>query len=149
MSALVALFGLCALMVMPRAALAADLYLLAIGIGDYQDKRIPELKYTDDDVNALRIWAEGQRGHYYHQTHVKTLLNAQATRPDIVQALLEYYQGAQPEDLLVLYLSGHGVVDAASGSWNFLPVEADFDNIAGTGLDQDELLRKLIRGTRD
>lgn len=130
----------------PRGLSAAerpDLYVLAVGISHYQDPGIPTLSYADDDARAMVAWAKGQENRVYGQVHTLLLLDAEANRKNVLQALLEFFRPASPDDQLIFFLAGHGMVDPATGTWHALPTEAEAKNITGTGLEQHDLLSRL------
>lgn len=97
------------------------LYLLTISVADYQDERIPALRFPEDDARALRAWAQAQEGKLYGQVRVDSLTNPQASRSAIIEKLIHFYRDAQPQDQLILYLAGHGKVVNERGTWHFLP----------------------------
>lgn len=136
---------------MPQTSFAnprPNLYLLSVGVGHYQDRAFQPLHFVDDDVQSLHAWASSQQNTFFHSVHSRSLLHEQATRAHIVQALLTFYQQANAQDLLILYLAGHGAVETRTGAWHFLPFDALSDNVAGSGLEQGDLLRKIEAGTR-
>lgn len=136
---------------LPRTTLAesrvqpekVDLYLLTIDVGRYQNPEIPRLLYVSDDARAMRAWADGQKGRLYNQVFTDALSDRQANRSAIIQKIIEFYENARPQDQLILYMAGHGVVPNGQSTWHFLPVEANPDAVEGTGLEQDDILAKL------
>ncbi|MFM7200312.1 MAG: caspase domain-containing protein [Myxococcota bacterium] len=126
-----------------RASDKPELYLLAIGTSDYQDPTVQDLKYADDDATAMIQWAESQRGRLYSEVHTRLLTNQEVTRTQVIQALLEHFRAARPNDQLILFLSGHGLVDPKTQAWHYLTHDSLLTSIAGTALEQNDILRKL------
>lgn len=120
-----------------------DLYVLAVGVSTYQDSRLTPLRYADDDARAIARWADEQKQHIYQEVHVRTLLNEQATRSAVIHDVVDFFRAAGPQDQLVLFLAGHGVVEKDTGRYHFLAWDTQVDNIAGTALEQKDVLDKL------
>lgn len=125
-----------------------DLYVLAVAVSDYRDARIPDLTYPDDDARGMLAWAETQSGHLYDTVYTRLLENEQATRAAIVHAMVDFFSRARPEDQLVLFIAGHGLIEQRTGRYHFFPVDTDTANIAGTALEQDDLIEKLETSER-
>jgi uncharacterized caspase-like protein len=129
-----------------EAAEKPDLYLLAIGVSEYQDPGIPDLHYAHEDAAAFERWARAQEGRIYNRVHARSLVDADATRTKVIQTLLEHFRAARPDDQLILFLSGHGVIDPVTSAWHFLTADSQRVAIAGTALEQHDILRKLESG---
>lgn len=71
-----------------------------------------------------------------------------ATRAAVLAALERFYQDPDRrfDDLVVLYLSGHGAV--ADGEFRFLTSDTQPDNIAGTSISSVAVARLIFRGSR-
>lgn len=121
----------------------SDLYVLAIGVSTYQDNRLTPLRYADDDARALATWAQGQEHRIYEAVHAKVLIDQEATRAAIIREVVAFFKAAAPEDQVILFLAGHGVVEKDTRRYHFLPADTAFDNVAGTGLEQKDILEKL------
>ncbi len=97
----------------PAPALArspAATRAVVIGISDYQDPAIPDLRFADRDAEAFATWlSSGQSG--LPNAAVKTLLNEQATTGNIVAALSGLISASKAGDLAIIYFSGHGDVE--------------------------------------
>lgn len=126
-----------------------DLYVLAIAVGDYQDEGIPDLRYADDDARAIIGWAQSQEGGLFRDVYSDMLVDKDATRAQIVSSLVRFFRGARPQDQLVLFFAGHGVVDPETGIYHFLSWDADRSNVAGTAVERGDILEKLGAGDGD
>lgn len=105
---------------LPQPAHATARALL-IGIGHYQDAHMPPLEGPPHDVAALRDVLQ-QRWDFAPQ-HVQTLLDGQATRAGILQALGDLERRSKHGDEIVIYFSGHGT--SLHDSSGFLPMAHD------------------------
>jgi uncharacterized caspase-like protein len=103
-------------------------YVIAIGVNQYSNPEF-NLKYAVPDAQAFG--AEFQRAQSglgrFAKTEVINLLNETATKANLLRALtrlagresapladgdpLEKIRPAQPEDVVVIYFSGHGTID--------------------------------------
>jgi WD40 repeat protein len=107
------------------------LYLLAIGVAEYADGGM-NLEYPDNDVQALSERLEQEKGGIYGDVRVKTLVNTEARRADVVDALTFLEQMTQ-DDLAVLFIAGHGKQDTR-GDFFFLPHDADQQRLRSTAV---------------
>ncbi|MCQ8180973.1 caspase family protein [Methylomonas sp. SURF-1] len=100
------------------AAPAAGRYFaLVIGIDDYA--AMDRLQTPVNDANAVAELLRGKFGF----ASVKLLLNREATRAQIWQALIGLRQQLTENDNLLIYFAGHGQKEDREGFW--LPVDAD------------------------
>jgi hypothetical protein len=120
-----------------------NLYLLAVGVSTYRDGRVPDLVYADDDARAMAAWAESQRQHLYGEVFSMVLTDRDASRERVIKAISTFFKPARSQDQLILFLSGHGLVEPDTGSYHFLTLNTAFDNIEGTALEQTTLFQLL------
>lgn len=80
-----------------------ELYGVIIGIGDYA--YIDDLYVPDDGAKKIHSQLEDIWGN---QTHLKLLLNKDATRDDIGNAMSWLTLRENAEDTVLFYLTGHG-----------------------------------------
>ena len=109
----------------------ANRHALVIGINDYEDPGYPDLGYAVADAQAIaKIVVEQFK---FEEQNVKLLLNGDATKDAIEEALEEWAADVDrvgEEDLLVVFFAGHGVTrDLGSrGSRGYLvPVDGEKD----------------------
>jgi hypothetical protein len=93
---------------MVLAALAlpatADVYVLSTGIANYQ--ALGSADYADTDAQSVggaiaQLCPPGQ-------SHIRYLINEQATKAAIAAAFAELARAVGPSDVVVLYFAGHG-----------------------------------------
>jgi len=85
----------------------AKLHLVAVGINQYREEAM-NLKFAGADVKAM-VELFGKRGkRQYREVSVAEVLDRQATKQGILDALEKVAGQAQPDDTLVVFLSGHG-----------------------------------------
>lgn len=118
------------------------LYVVAAGVSRYYDPSLRDgVSYAADDARSV---ADTLRRH-----HDATLVELarpylftelEATRDNIVAALQAVAREAQPEDVLVVYLAGHGTHDDR-GDYLYQPYEVRYTNRAA-------LLAQSLSGSR-
>lgn len=128
-------------------------WAVVIGISNYQDSRISTLRYAARDANAFCQWLISPSGGKYAPTQVKLLIDQQATGRRIKDALFSWIKQALEEDVVTIYLAGHGSPESPDSPNNlyFLPYDARYDSIASTGFpmwDIETALRRFIKAKK-
>lgn len=110
----------------------AKLYLVAAGVNEYRDAQIQRLDYAVKNARSVADLLRAQSKSLY-SFESTMLLDDQATRPmwtlitsDSAERLA---QEARPDDLLVFFLSGHGVRDEETEKYYFVAADARFDDV--------------------
>ena len=90
-------------------------YVLVVGVDDYADAKISDLKFAEADARAVADFYARDPASPTSSERVKLLLGRQASRRGVLRALQEHLlrQAVRPEDTAILYFAGHGFVDAA------------------------------------
>lgn len=93
---------------------------LLIGTNRYEDRRVPELTGAVPDVRAVRELLEGRLGY-------ETTVLENAGREEMLRAFNRLALLAQPNDSVIVYYAGHGVVVPIAGidTGYWLPADAD------------------------
>src|SRR6185312_14212468 len=99
---------------------AVQLYVLAIGVSQY---RQPEFRLANaaNDARAVGDLLRKPTPPVYDAADVATLLDDEATAPNIKRALQQIAAKARPQDIVVVFLSGHG--ESVDGKYFFAPVD--------------------------
>jgi hypothetical protein len=108
------------------------IWALIIGVSSY--KYMPALRFPDDDAYRLFAFLKSPQGGSVPDERVRVLIDEDATRQNILTAMQELFLRAGPNDLVILYFSGHGLPGA------FLPI--DYDGVNNT-LTHQEIKRML------
>ncbi len=109
-----------------------DLYLLAIGVSEYQDPDY-NLDVAHKDAEAVAAVFEGQRGKLYQKVEIRLLTNQQATQDNILDGLDWILKESTQKDLSLLFVARHGLKDER-GNYYFLPYDVDPEKIRRTGV---------------
>jgi len=104
------------------------LYILSIGVSKYADKSIESLKYAANDAKGIVQAFRAQEGKRYGS--VKSLVLAdggdkEPTRDNISDGM-DFLRGAGHNDVMMLFLSGHGGTDD-QGNFFFMPTNMTFN----------------------
>jgi TPR repeat protein len=101
------------------AAMTGNYYALVIGIDEYHPP-LPKLKTAANDAAAIGKLLEDRYGF-----QVKRLLNKDATRSSVLDALVDYRNTLNDKDNLLIYYAGHGFSDHEAQKAYWLPVDAE------------------------
>ena len=100
---------------------APVLHVLSVGIDRYRSADVSELVNAASDARAVAELMPRIRQGLFREAQVTVLLNEQATLATLRQAFERVAAAAQPEDVVLLFLAGHGVI--ADGRYSFLPYD--------------------------
>ncbi|MCA9109337.1 MAG: caspase family protein [Planctomycetaceae bacterium] len=119
------------------------LYVLSIGITQYDDATIDRLYYADKDAEELGNTLQDYSRPVFKQIEAKALTNADANKSGILEGLKWLKQQMTDNDIGVVLYSGHGAVDESFGGFFFLPSDVDDEKIADRGISADLFKRAL------
>ena len=131
--------------IIPSKILKPTLWLLSIGVSDYRNKGF-SLNFADNDAIKLAEVLKKQQGQLYYEVQTKVLVNEEVTRESIINAMGEFLGQAALNDVIFIFIAGHGVKHKATGSYYFLPYDADSENLMIRGLrwsDFEEAVKVL------
>jgi aromatic ring-opening dioxygenase LigB subunit len=109
------------------------LWGLAIGVSRY-DSTAVDLKYAANDAVSLANFLKKQDGKLFSEVHFKTLVDEDVTRDSIIESISTHLGRAAPNDVVFIFLAGHGIKHRQSGSYYFVPYNADYESILSKGL---------------
>lgn len=122
-----------------------NLWVLTIGVSDYKNQNL-SLKYADSDATSISKVFKSQEGRLFSKVHYRTLLNQKATRDNIIKYMGDFLGQAAYDDVVIIFVAGHGVKHKQTGSYYFLTYDAEPDNLLSRGLrwtDFDEAVNIL------
>ncbi len=110
------------------------LWLFAGAVGAYQDKLIPSLTTPENNVNAFATQVEMSARGIYDVQRRMVLTGEQMTRNQWVALVNETIESdikpiVRPDDIVMVFLSGHGVQDEESGAYYYVPIDANFRDV--------------------
>jgi WD40 repeat protein len=111
------------------------MYLLSVGVDGYRDTQIPRLSTAVQSADDLLALLQSQAPSLY-RINAASLLEDRATKPSW-RVLTDDYaaelaRDVSPDDLLVVFLSGHGVKADDDAGYQFITADARYaDVVAG------------------
>jgi hypothetical protein len=114
--------------IVEKASSELKVWALVIGVSSYD--HMPVLRYTDDDAYRMYAFLKSPEGGAIDDAHIKVMIDEEATKEGIIKNMKALYGKAGPNDLVMMYFSGHGLKGA------FLPIDYDGYN---NKLDHDEI----------
>lgn len=137
----------------PAQAARPNLYLLAIGVDDYEKADEFPKTHAKSGVDAMvEIWMK-QKGRQFENVIPIPLLDSakpgEALTLERVRDAYERLGEAKDNDLVVIYLVGHGFVDAMQNFY-FMLRRGDIGRLRPTSLSRVDILDPLleIRGRK-
>lgn len=121
------------------------LWVLTIGVSRYQDARI-SLQYADHDAQRIAQVLESQESVLFREVYTRVLVNEEATREGILRGMGEFLGQAAPGDVVLIFVAGHGVQDRQTGTYYFVPYDANSANLVYAGLPMpmfEEAVKRL------
>ena len=102
-----------------------NLWILSIGVNQYQDRNLRSLSYAVADAEAMVAAFQTQKGKLFREVRSLLLTDRSTVKPTYENILdnLSYLSKASAKDVVLLFLAGHGVNDER-GDFYFLPADA-------------------------
>jgi hypothetical protein len=114
-------------------------YALIIASYEFTDPGLSSLRAPAHDAARLgEVLADPRIGGF----EVRTLINSSAA--EVNEAVEDFFADRDPDDLLVLHFSGHGVKDEA-GELHFATSGTKLARLAGTAVSADFVARRMNR----
>jgi hypothetical protein len=120
------------------------LYVLAIGVSDYQDKKV-QLHFAAKDAGDFEALAKSQEGGLYEKVITHSLRDSKATREAVLDEL-DWIKKAvsNTNDVAMIFLAGHGVT-TPDQHYRFLPYDYDASRVERTTISDSELQDYLTK----
>lgn len=124
-------------------------WALLIGVNRYDDtQNIPTLRYSVRDVTAVyEMLTDEKRGGFGKDT-VFLLTDDTPDKPtniNIIKYLNRIAKRAEPDDMVLVYYSGHGYQDPDSGRGYILPCNTDIEALSASAVDNADFIDTLDR----
>lgn len=124
----------------PSSGIKPNLYVLAIGISEYQDPAV-NLTYAHTDAESLTDKFQEMQGVLFNNVYTRKVLNREATLVNIKTAINWLEREATQHDVIVMFVSSHGALDH-KGNLYILPTDFNAYNLFATALN----IRDLTEG---
>jgi WD40 repeat protein len=126
----------------PTARILPKLFLLAVGVGTYQNPPIPRLVSAPRDAQDVTQAFASQQGKLYGEVVTRTLTDADARRDKVLEGLDWLRSSVTQYDVGVLLLVGQGLNDPGLG-YRFLPWDADMRQLRRTAISLAEIRNSM------
>ncbi len=114
------------------------MYFLAIGVSQYADPQIQKLDFAARGAGVMADLMRDQTTGLYRTT-ISQLTDSDAIRPlwrdYTAQAARELSGDVGPDDLVVMYLCGHGLRDRRTNQWYFVTADARYNDLMNDRYD--------------
>lgn len=132
----------------PEKPVSRDLWAVIVGVGRYESREIPRLRYTVPDAEAIYEALIGSAG--FKKEHVLLLTDKTEKKPtlrNLKWALGTFLaRSAKKDDTVIIFFAGHGApeidqrgVERDGFSKYLVPSDAEPDDLYSTALPMDEL----------
>ena len=123
---------------------SAKAWAVVAGVNFYQDERIPDLKGAVNDAWNFYHYLVSPNGARFEPDRVRLLLNEQATRAGIEDALGQFLTSACPQDKVVIYFAGHGAPEPDRPEEAFLLMhDTNLDSMVSSAVSMSQLPKFL------
>ncbi len=85
--------------------------VLVVGISNYQDEKITDLKFAHKDAEAFEKYMRSEAGGGLESAYIRILKNEEATTAQIYSGLDWLLEESEKNDKVIIYFSGHGDVE--------------------------------------
>jgi archaellum component FlaG (FlaF/FlaG flagellin family) len=108
--------------------LLPNLWILSIGINQYQTATFRPLAFAVADAEGIVQAFQKQQGRLFKEVHSLLITDRSEVKPTFESVMdnLKFLSRAGHNDVVLLFLAGHGVTDDR-GQFYFLPSDAMFD----------------------
>ncbi|UKO96586.1 nSTAND1 domain-containing NTPase [Nostoc sp. UHCC 0870] len=123
----------------------AKLWLLLVGVNQYQDEKLSSLRYSAVDCQGLAaalVDATQAFSHKQEWVH-HDFVSQQPLLSKVRDSLDQISHTAQPQDTILFYFSGHGMLEPNSQQAILCLADTQTDDLLNTGLELQELLQLL------
>lgn len=131
----------------PSSTPIGDKWAVVIGVGKFADPQVPQLKYAAKDAKDFYDYLTDPNQGKFAKDHVKLLMNEDATKVNIMDMLGDSFlpHAANPNDLVVIYLSTHGSPAGADirGVNYVVAYDTQLKKLFATGLEMRQILRMI------
>ena len=137
----------------PEEVPARKHWALVIGISDYRDEHVPDLRFAARDAEEFAAWLVTPSGGRYDEDCVRLLTNEKATAENMRASLFEWLKRPLAEDTVTIFFAGHGTPESPDSMENLflLTHDSDYAKVASTAFpmwDIETALKRFIVAER-
>ena len=117
---------------------ASKLFVVALGVSDYDDDSL-DLQFAAKDAKDL---AAAFAEHGSGEVKCLALTDKEVANAEVLERVREFLTESTPDDRVVLYLAGHGMLDDKL-DYHYAPASFDVENVSKTGISMSRLTGML------
>jgi TPR repeat protein len=118
-----------------------NLYFISLAVKEYQNNDL-SLKYSVNDAIALNKKFDEKSNNIFDQIFSYNLHDTNATYQNMDHLFTELSGKIQPQDSVVLFISGHGTTSEKDGLYYFLPYDitsATYESLITKGISINQI----------
>ncbi len=130
-----------------RSTKKPNLYILSVGIDKYRDGDL-WLKYSKADAVAFVKAIKKASNPLFKHIYTYELLDRDVTKANILKTFKKIGAKTSREDVFIFYMAGHGITDAKTGAYFYLPVDFRYKNensVRKSGMSQNDFKLALSK----
>ena len=121
-------------------------YAVVVGVSDYKDPRIPDLKYADADSQAFYDFITRPIGGNFNKENVLLLKNEQATLKNVKLAITNFLKKAIDTDFVVIFMACHGEPEPDRPNNIYLLMhDSELDSLSATAYHMENVNTDMKR----
>ena len=121
-------------------------YAVVIGVSDYKDPKIPDLKYADADAQSFYDFVTSPVGGGFNKENVLLLMNEQATLRNVKMAVTGFLKKAIDTDFVVIFIACHGEPEPDRPSNIYLLMhDSELDSLSATAYHMENVNADMKR----
>lgn len=121
-------------------------YAVVVGISDYRDPKIPDLKYADADAQAFYDFITSPTGGSFNNENVLLLKNEQATLKNVKIAITSFLKKAIDTDFVTIFMACHGEPEPDRPSNIYLLMhDSELDSLSATAYHMENVNADMKR----
>ena len=117
----------------------SKVWAVIVGISDYKEPGINDLKYAKQDAEIYYNFLKSAQGGGIADERVRLLTDKNATRINIIKALDDLFNQAEPQDMVIFYTACHGQADPRTRKVYFICHDTEVDALNATAVSQREV----------
>jgi len=122
----------------------AKLWVLLVGVNHYKDPQLPSLQYSAIDCQGLsEALIDATQAFPQRSMQIRHDFGVPATLSQVRESLTTIVESAQASDTVLIYFSGHGVLDTDTQQPILCLTDTQKADLLNTGLSVAELLEQL------
>src|SRR3990172_75385 len=121
-------------------------YAVVVGVSDYKDPKIPDLKYADADAHAFYDFITSPIGGNFNKENVLLLKNELATLKNVKLAITNFLKKAIDTDFVVIFMACHGESEPDRPNNIYLLMhDSELDSLSATAYHMENVNTDMKR----